>query len=245
MVDFLGLLLVPSGVLTALLVVSAMLLISKSTRHFVRWTALAALLTYTVFGSGWVAHALLRPLEYAYPAVTDPRQIESADVIVVLTGHASAVDSVSPVSWVNISSAYRILEALWLQNRLRDTPIVISGNTGSSQAMRRLMIELGASPEQVFVDQDAQDTSASASNLTRSIAQGERCLLVTSAGHMPRSLLSFEAKGLNCLPVPTELYTPFQLGTWDFLPTPEKLILSDLAVHEYLGIAWYWLSGRL
>ena len=30
-----------------------------------------------------------------------------------------------------------------------------------------------------------------------------------------------------------------------FFPSPLHLSYSDLAVHEYLGIAWYWLTDRL
>jgi len=31
----------------------------------------------------------------------------------------------------------------------------------------------------------------------------------------------------------------------DYLPAPHHLVYADLAVHEYLGMAWYRLTGKM
>lgn len=243
MIDMIGRLIVPSGAILVLIFAALLLCWRRRTRKLSLWLILGALGIYLVFGSGIVAHLLLGPLERSYEPVTDPELLGDVDVIVMLTGYASTVDEVSPPSWVNFSSAYRVLEVQWLQQRFPDSRVLISGTEGSARTLEQVMISLGMDADSIFIDAGARDTAASAGNVARRIAPGERCVLVTSAGHMPRSMMSFRHKGRECIPVPTEFYTPFELGPLSYLPSPDKLRLSDLAVHEYVGIAWYWMRG--
>lgn len=80
-------------------------------------------------------------------------------------------------------------------------------------------------------------------------AEGIRkVLLVTSAWHMPRSLLAFRAFGLDPVPVPTGFVVPtnWRLPSW--LPSGRSLQQSQWALHEMIGRAYYtykaWASGR-
>ncbi len=243
MIGLIGRLMLPSGIILVLIFAALVLCWRRRTRKIGLWLALGALAIYAVFGSALVAHLLLGPLERAYEPVTDPELLGDVDVIVMLTGYASTLEDVSPPSWVNYSSAYRVLEVQWLKRHFPDSRILISGSAGSARTLERLMVSLGMDDAEIFIGTGSADTAASAENVGRYIAPGERCVLVTSAGHMPRSMMSFRHKGRDCIPVPTEFYTPFKLGTLGFLPSPDKLLLSDLAVHEYVGIAWYWLRG--
>ncbi|MEZ5550337.1 MAG: ElyC/SanA/YdcF family protein [Pseudomonadales bacterium] len=245
MADLIGHFVVPSGVMVVLLVVAALLAVFRRTRWLSKVAAISALAVYVVFGSGPVAYSLLGPLERAYPSVTDIKDLEDIDVIVVLTGYASVLDSVSPPSWLNESSAYRVLELLRVENVRPEARVLVSGTLGSSITIRDVLVSLGMNPAQIRVDRDAIDTGVSAQALIDSVQPGERCALVTSAGHMPRAMMAFHHAGRDCLAVPTEFYTPFPLDPLGYLPSPGKLKLSDLAIHEYLGIAWYWVRGRL
>ncbi len=244
MIDVLGRLVVPSGVIL-LLTITSLILFILHFRRFAILTAVSGLVVYTVFGSGLVAHALLGPLERWHPPVTDASSLGDVDLIVVLTGHASRLETVSPPNWVNDSSAYRMIEAMWLKAQNTDSRILISGSLVSAMTLRDVFLSLGLDEGEVLVDADAHDTAQSAANLKRHLKNDETCVLVTSAGHMPRAFMSFIHEGLNCLPVPTEFYTPFELSTFTYLPTPRKLSLSDHAIHEYLGIAWYRMRGKL
>ncbi len=243
--DLLGRFLVPSGILILLLFVSLLLLLHPRTRRLVSYPAVTALVVYAVFGSGFVAHLLLGPLERAYPPVTDAGSLGNVEVIVVLTGYASEADQVSPPSWLNESSAYRVLEVLWLAEQLPDSRILVSGNDTSGQTMRRAFISLGVDADRINVDKDAVDTGVSASLTAETLPADTRCVLVTSAGHMPRAMLTFRRAGVDCTAVPTEYQTPFEPELLTQLPSPAKLRLSDLAMREYLGIVWYWLLGRI
>lgn len=103
---------------------------------------------------------------------------------------------------------------------------------------------LGVSSDRVYLGGNAADTGGSAERM-RSKLEGKRCALVTSAGHMPRAMGVFRRQGIECMPAPIEYYSIYRLDFFDFLPSPRNLALSDLAIHEYLGLAWYRIWERI
>lgn len=65
-----------------------------------------------------------------------------------------------------------------------------------------------------------------------------KILLTTSNSHIYRSYLTFTKVGFQVLPAPchtkeTTLYAA------------ENLSLFKAAVHEWIGLAWYWLKGKI
>jgi uncharacterized SAM-binding protein YcdF (DUF218 family) len=67
-------------------------------------------------------------------------------------------------------------------------------------------------------------------------------ILVTSAYHMKRSVMSFERFGLTVLQVPTGFKTwKHKDYKWrDYLP--ESFEVAKTAIHEYLGLIFYKLA---
>ena len=70
-----------------------------------------------------------------------------------------------------------------------------------------------------------------------------RVALVTHGWHLPRAVGVFEHAGLQVIPAPTLVPAPWKTGAdlpgW--LPDGLAFARSMLAVHEYLGGAWYRL----
>jgi uncharacterized SAM-binding protein YcdF (DUF218 family) len=74
---------------------------------------------------------------------------------------------------------------------------------------------------------------------------GERWLLVTSAFHMPRSIGAFRRAGFEVEAYPVDWRT----RGWVDAATPfdklsAGLARTDLAVHEWIGLIAYRLTGR-
>lgn len=72
--------------------------------------------------------------------------------------------------------------------------------------------------------------------------QVDRILLVTHAWHMPRARMAFEKAGFTVIPAATG----YAHGPWietDLLPSAKGLAFSYLALHEWIGLAWYRLTG--
>jgi uncharacterized SAM-binding protein YcdF (DUF218 family) len=68
---------------------------------------------------------------------------------------------------------------------------------------------------------------------------------VTSAGHMRRAIGVFRKNGMNPIPAPTDYQLPGNARYASWTTSPIHLAASDLAVHEYIGLAWYRLTNRL
>ena len=84
-------------------------------------------------------------------------------------------------------------------------------------------------------------------SVAKSLGADKRTVvLVTHAWHMPRAVLSFKRAGFDVIPAPTAF-------TWNqkhwgkptyWIPRVRNLRVSELAIHEYLGLGWYWLTSR-
>jgi uncharacterized SAM-binding protein YcdF (DUF218 family) len=76
-------------------------------------------------------------------------------------------------------------------------------------------------------------------------APGERWLLVTSAYHMPRAMGVFRAQGLNLEAYPVDWRTRgWADAKRPFLTLSGGLGRLDTAVHEWVGLIGYRLTGR-
>jgi uncharacterized SAM-binding protein YcdF (DUF218 family) len=87
-------------------------------------------------------------------------------------------------------------------------------------------------------------TAESAAKLPPLVGR-EEFFLVTSAGHLPRSLAAFSKQGLAAIPVPTDHQMPKDWRRAEARPAPNTLVISDLAIHEYLGRLWYRLKDAV
>lgn len=96
----------------------------------------------------------------------------------------------------------------------------------------------------LVVDGDSDSTAKSAEYLSN-VAKGESLFLVTSAGHMRRAMGALRKRGLNPIPAPTDYKLPRLLRHSSWTTSPAHLQASDLAVHEYVAIIWYLLTGRI
>lgn len=72
-------------------------------------------------------------------------------------------------------------------------------------------------------------------------AHVRRIMLVSHAWHLARAVPEFERRGFEVVPAPTAFAGGTPLRPLDFLPSAKGLRLSQLALHEWLGRAWYAL----
>ena len=76
------------------------------------------------------------------------------------------------------------------------------------------------------------------------LAKGKRGILVTSAFHMPRSMLSFQKMGMEVVAAPTDYRAKRSALTWaDWLPSVSAMETSAAALHEYVGLPFYRISS--
>jgi len=202
------------------------------------------IISYITLASGPVSSLLLGRLEHRYPALINDEQVKNAKTIVVMAGHAEP-DSYLPISSVvSASTAFRLMEAIRLWRVIEGSKILISGAGSTPELMKKVLISLGVPDQVVLIENKSRNTYDSAANVYQMVGTND-IILVTSAGHMPRSLGVFKKNGMDPVPAPTDYLTAPSCLVAGYLPTASHLAYTDLAVHEYIGIFWYKVTGRL
>ena len=237
-------LLVPSGFATLLFLAGLAALGLRRARRLACPLLAAAAAVLLIFSNGLVATLLMIPLEYAHPALLDPQKHPETRDIVVLTAYAAGDAKMPESAHMNASSAFRILEAANLSSLRPDCRVIVSGSAEAARIMGHQLQLLGLPAERLSIDVKSNSTAASAANL-KSMLGNRPLFLVTSAGHMRRAIGVFRKNGMNPIPAPTDYQLPGNALYASWTTNPVHLEASDLAVHEYVGLAWYRLTNRL
>jgi len=112
---------------------------------------------------------------------------------------------------------------------------------------RAFFADSGLPMERLNFDEGSRDTCATPANVKRLVQPqaGETWVVVTSAIHMPRTVACFRAAGWgDIVAQPADFRV--SLGSWDSgsFQVAANLVLLDEAAHEWLGLAYYRLTGR-
>lgn len=244
MFRFLEILVIPSGLGFVLFALGAAALLLPRTRRLAQTLLLGSVGVLVFFSFGPVATLLLAPLEYEYPAMTEPERHAEVRTIVLLTAYASDDPQMPLSSRMNSSSAFRVLETATLARRRPDCVIIVSGNPVAAGVMSEQLKAMGIAPERITLETQSRNTAASAVNLAAIVGK-KAVFLVTSAGHMRRSLAVFMHNGIRAIPVPADHQLPAQVSKAEWTVSPFNLSASDLAMHEYVGLLWYRLTDRI
>jgi uncharacterized SAM-binding protein YcdF (DUF218 family) len=123
----------------------------------------------------------------------------------------------------------RFREAGELLRRLPHSKLAVSYVVGDRGTLLRLLGG-GIAPERLVLEDRSRNTHENAELLTAAVRPmpGERWLLVTSAVHMPRAIGAFRRSGFSVEPWP--IFSP--------------LANNADAMHEWIGLAAYWLRGQ-
>ena len=138
--------------------------------------------------------------------------------------------------------------AIRLQKRL-NIPIIVSyGNTAKDKLLEtsiaiRYLSEFGVSYEDIIIDEKSRDTFENAKNskVLCKIMGFKKPMIVTSAYHLKRSILSFSKIGMSVTPFPSNFLSSEKAdyGWYSFLPSYESFKNSSIALKEYFGLFFY------
>jgi uncharacterized SAM-binding protein YcdF (DUF218 family) len=217
-----------------------------------RWARTLFLFTFLLIfalHSGPVNYLLRYPLEAPYEPLLDPKKVGTYDAIVVLTGGITPASGLIPLPTIDQAMFRRLDEALRLY-RIQAKPIIVSGghvnpftrDRNENKIARDFLIKWGVPASDVIGEGASRDTFESAVEVQKILVQKgyKRYLLVTSALHMPRSMLVFA----RLAPEPVAAPGDFALGKFELTPLsvfPNESAANHFyyTLHEYLGIANY------
>lgn len=204
-----------------------------------------------VFGFSVFPATLLNSLENTYSPVTQlPKNVSE---IVVLGGGVRSDTNAPPNTQLSSASLSRLIEGIRLyrlyhQNNTNEKLILSGGRVFGMPAeagiMQNIAVILGVQPKDIELEAGSRDTYEEAQYLKTQLGQ-HPFLLVTSAYHMPRAVGIFKKAGLQPIAAPTQYFGDKSRHTFKYyIPNSNYLIMSDIAIHEYLGRLWAKLHGH-
>lgn len=213
----------PSGVFLFLLLLA--LFEKKRRRGF--WLILVSILIYWVFSISPISYALISSLERK---VLVPEGAK-ASTVVMLRGGGDA----------DRLRAGGVLELV--AQREIERVIVVGGSAlnpmdSGAQNMKRYLVNRGVEAKKIITEGQSRNTFENAL-ATKVMLGKEPFLLVTSAYHMPRSERAFKQNGMSPIPYPVDFKEKPSVSLMSIVPDPGDLRLSDMAIHEYLGMIYY------
>ena len=244
--------------LTALLMLVALVLLWRRPR----WAAVPIVLALIVLlgsSSGWLCERVVGSLEFQNIPPTD---LPQADAIVVLGGCTQPGDPPRP--WIDLmEGGDRVVHAARLFKAGKAPKLILSGGRvgwdgeigSESEDMAQLVEFMGVPRSAILQDPTSLNTRENAVNVKQIMDQQQirRILLITSATHMPRSLLIFKRLGIDAIPAPTDFILTMAPGgavrsspeaaLLGLLPDVDRLEKTTRALKEYMGIWIYRLRG--
>jgi uncharacterized SAM-binding protein YcdF (DUF218 family) len=239
----------PLALIVLILFIALVLLWFTRRQRLGKLLATAGLLLLVLAAYGGLGGPALRALEGDYAPLASP----PSDVkwIVVLGGASSSDPDLPAAQRASPATLARAVEGVRLYRLLPGAKLVVSGAAvlaggADADTMAAIAQELGVPREAIVLDTVSADTETQA-RTARALVKGERCIVVTSAAHMRRSLALFRKAGVDALPAPTHFLSQrnASLSLGDFFPRAGSIHGADVAAHEYLGLAWGRLTGRI
>jgi len=210
------------------------LIIIKLKNKLTRITAIILIALFYLTSITPSADLIIYPLENNYPSLNiESLSSNLAYNFVFLTGNHQ-------------SDIIRASEALRLINYAKENNInyhlIISGRnlfdrSVHQEDIEQYFINRGVPRNRIVYDNDSNTTNQSADYLSGIETENNKTILITSAYHMPRSILTLENDQL--IPAPTDFQFTGRYSILDFFPNTDNWNKINLATHEYIGILAY------
>ena len=204
----------------------------------------------TFFALNPVSAALLNTLQSRYSPLTHPPQ--SISEVVVLGAGTSGKKDYPPNLTLSATSLSRLIEGIRLFKEIEknnpNAKLILSGgkvfeSIAVAGKMRNTAVMLGVNEKNIVLENGSVDTRQEALYLKNTLGD-KPFILVTSAYHMMRSMALFEKLNMHPIPAPTQFITfHYSFILW-YIPNANSLVLSNIAIHEYMGLLWAKLRGE-
>jgi uncharacterized SAM-binding protein YcdF (DUF218 family) len=212
-----------------------------------------AFLLLAVLSLPVTSYLALGSLEWSYPPLES--RPDDAPAIVVLSGSMWPAAGDELRYDPGTDTLYRCLRAAELYHAA-PCPVLVSGGKVHAtdagppvaEVMRNFLLTQGVRSEDVLVEDSSRTTYENAVGSARLLAERDirRVVLVTDAVHLRRAVACFRKQGLDVVPCGCRYRALGRDGgPVDYLPDPSAAVGVDEAAHEWLGLALYWLTGRI
>lgn len=172
-----------------------------------------------------------------------------ADAVVVLSGMVRTVNTRDGFAYEWADASDRIYAGINLIKDRKASSLVLtrgklpwSAGKPEGEYLREVAIQLGVPEENIFLTEIVENTNQEAKAARKLLSiDNPSIILVTSAFHMPRAKLVFEAAGFTVLPFAVDFRGSAKnnLTILDFVPSASALADVSFVVRELIGRAYY------
>lgn len=223
---------------------------SERLRTIGRRTCFVVAMLFFLIGVLPVGSWMLLPLENSL----EPQKPEHVAGIIMLGGDEKPHSENSATRPIFLDSGRRFIGFATLARQYPNAKLVYSGgtslivpeaNTSDADVAKQVLAGLGVPVDKMVFEGLSRNTRENATMSADLVhPQPEQTwLLVTSAFHMPRALLTFRKAGWNVVPAPTGYLTSGDFSTRLQFNLGEHLMEMAWAGHEYFGLLAYRLMG--
>jgi uncharacterized SAM-binding protein YcdF (DUF218 family) len=219
----------------------------KRRRHawpFVVATSAAALVlgAMTPFGSNLLVSPLERPVVVPDSCTRSP----PSSAVVLGGGVDGWARDDGDFSALNLASRRRMDRAVQWWREADGRTLVLQGGSPHPRAasiaglMASYARSRGLPAAAIRTEAESGDTWENAELAARLAPQvPRRVVLVTSAMHMPRARLAFAHAGFDVCPIAADSRRLPSRLPWALVPRTSALASTEIALHEWAGLAWY------
>jgi len=218
--------------------------------RFSRRLRTASLVLIVIFGN----HVLLNEILIAWEI--SPSNAKPTKTVVVLGGYTSFDRGRQRMGFNE--AAERFVFPLQMLSSGKTNRLVLTGGSGNvfnrdyfeSSAAKQFALKFGIADSQILIDDKSRNTWENAietKKILDSLGIKENVLLVTSAGHMRRSMACFKKAGVNFISYPVNFKSHLDRKySWDamLIPSAGNISKWDALIHEWIGYIAYKLTGK-
>lgn len=199
-----------------------------------------------VWASPWFFFVIGGALESQYPSVP-VTTLPQADAIVVLGGGIA-----SPTPKTVYPELYPAADRGWQAARCfhaGKAPVILFSGVAEGPGMKRFLMDLGVPADKILLESESKNTYENGLFTREKLKalKAKKVILVTSAWHLRRSVLTFRRLGVEVIPSGCD-YEALSIQSWMgpatlqyYLPSPEFMARSSYIAKEHIGYWAYWL----
>ena len=197
-----------------------------------------------------VSDKLIAYLESDYELIK-PSKVESADAVVVLSGMVKTIQTKNGLDYEWGEAADRIFAGIDLFKSNKAPVLILTGGklpwsigVPEGEYLRDVAIDLGVPKKDILITENVENTDQEAKAIKKILLlDNPKVILVTSAFHMPRAQLVFEAAGINVIPFPVDFIIGAEKLTFmSFIPSAGSFSSTSFFVREMIGRTYYSLK---
>lgn len=246
----------------ALALLAALILLKKKKKKIANGLICGVLIIYYILSIKPGADLMSYPIErYEHNTELEIKMADDTVCIVILSAGLNLGGKLRRKVELSGESLTRLFYGTaFYHSSGRKYPVLFTGGIGNpfhcldnaSTIIRDAVRAMGVSETDIIVDADSRNTYESAiaaGKIIRKKMPGQKrmkIILVTTALHMRRSAAVFEKQGFEVLAYPVGYRTgSIDYSPIDFIPNVCNFATSSYAIHEWLGIIFYRLKGRI